>query len=142
MASPYVSDKIRWRVENRADSYCEYCRRHVNYFFPPTTDHIDPDLRSSDPGNLAFSCMPCNWSKREHTTGMDPLTGEMTRLYHPRKDKWSDHFRWSDDWLLILGITPVGRATVELLNLNISAWINIRRVTIGEVHPPEDFIQT
>lgn len=58
-------------------------------------------------------------------------------LYHPRQQKWSDHFRWSEDYTLIIGLTPVGRATVESLKLNRRSLVNLRRVlfALGE-HPP------
>jgi hypothetical protein len=39
-------------------------------------------------------------------------------LFHPRRDRWSEHFAWND--LVLVGLTPIGRATVELLAMN--AW--------------------
>jgi len=60
-------------------------------------------------------------------------------LYHPRRQKWTDHFAWSDDATLVIGLTPTGRATVEKLQLNRSGLVNLRRVlqAIGS-HPPAD----
>jgi hypothetical protein len=46
------------------------------------------------------------------------VSGEIVPLYHPRRDRWDTHFVWSDDFLLIVGLTPTGRATVATLFLN------------------------
>ena len=48
----------------------------------------------------------------------DPRTGKRIRLFNPRMDDWSEHFRWSRDWKRIIGRTPMGRATVAALNMN------------------------
>jgi hypothetical protein len=60
-------------------------------------------------------------------------------LFNPRGDKWATHFAWTDDATQILGLTAIGRATVEALELNREALINLRRVLVkaGE-HPPQD----
>ena len=59
------------------------------------------------------------------------------RLFHPRRNTWSDHFQWSDDFAYIIGITPIGRATVACLHLNRSGVVNLpkslRRLGL---HPP------
>lgn len=66
----------------------------------------------------------------------DPISGESVPLYHPRQHTWSDHFTWNEDFTLLLGLTPTGRATVEKLHLNRSRVVNLRRVlsSSGE-HP-------
>lgn len=67
------------------------------------------------------------------------MTGETAPLYHPRHQTWSDHFEWSADFTLIVGLTPTRRATVEVLHLNRERLANLRRVlyAMGE-HPPEE----
>jgi hypothetical protein len=60
----------------------------------------------------------CNAYKAAATEAVDPETGQMVRLFQPRLDNWSDHFERSRDWLLILGRTPIGRATVMRLHFN------------------------
>jgi len=69
---------------------------------------------------------------------LDPATGKMTRLFHPRLDLWSEHFRWSEDSLDMLPVTSVARATVARLRLNRPALRNLRHAlrSVG-VHPPE-----
>ena len=43
-------------------------------------------------------------------------TGEVVRLFHPRRDIWSDHFGYLE--LDIVGVTVVGRTTASLLDMN------------------------
>ncbi|MCY7391068.1 MAG: hypothetical protein LH647_06055, partial [Leptolyngbyaceae cyanobacterium CAN_BIN12] len=59
----------------------------------------------------AYACLGCNWNKADKTTVLDPYTSEPTGLFHPRRHKWPDHFAWNNDFTLIHGITPIGRAT-------------------------------
>ena len=60
-------------------------------------------------------------------------------LYHPRRQRWGDHFAWSDDFTRVIGLTATGRATVVLLQLNRETLINLREalVVLGQ-HPPEE----
>src|SRR5438874_918388 len=64
-------------------------------------------------------------------------TGRVVALFHPRRQRWTRHFAWSEDFLVIIGRTATGRATVEALQLNRPELLNLRRAlrTIGE-HPP------
>lgn len=86
--------------------------------------------------NLAFSCQGCNSYKYTSVTALDPVTGEAVTLYNPRKDGWEEHFTWSEDCLLLTGISAKGRATIERLYLNRTGVVNLRRVLhkVGE-HP-------
>lgn len=87
--------------------------------------------------NLAYSCGGCNCHKSNKTTYHDPLTFEEVNLFHPRNDKWHQHFQWNDDETLIIGQTPIGRATVALLQLNRQSNINMRTLLIkSKLHPP------
>lgn len=75
---------------------------------------------------------------------MDPESGAEVPLLHPRRDIWSEHFVWSADSLLIVGLTPAGRATLTALDLNRVWVVNIRAADreVGR-HPPQgDPIQT
>jgi hypothetical protein len=65
------------------------------------------------------------------------VSGQRVPLYHPRRDRWDAHFAWSDDFTLMIGLTPIGRATVETLQLNRDGVVNLRHLlyTIGQ-HPP------
>lgn len=89
--------------------------------------------------NLAGSCQGCNNHKYRSTEAPDPQIGEMMPLFHPRRQLWRDHFAWSLDLTRVVGITPTGRATVELLRLNRPGLVNMRRVLRREgVHPPPE----
>lgn len=87
--------------------------------------------------NLALSCQGCNNHKYDHVEAVDPVTGALAPLYNPRQDRWSDHFAWSADTLLLIGISPAGRATVAALHLNRPGVVNLRRLLVAFVeHPP------
>ena len=71
---------------------------------------------ATDLDNLALACWPCNLRKSINLAGIDPETGEVAALFHPRKDTWADHF---EAWRVeICGKTPQGRATVNTLRMN------------------------
>jgi hypothetical protein len=79
----------------------------------------------------------CNNYKNAQTEGLDPETGRRVRLFNPRRQRWADHFAWSEEGLRVLGRTPCGRATVLSLQLNNVIAVMVRRewVTAGW-HPP------
>ena len=66
-----------------------------------------------------------------------PIDELVVPLFNPRKDSWSDHFIWSEDGLLIIGLSPIGRASTETFRLNRKELINLRKIllVVGE-HPP------
>jgi hypothetical protein len=57
---------------------------------------------------------------------IDPLTGEQVELFHPIRQRWSEHFRFQG--YEIEGLTAVGRTTVATLDLNHSRRQRIRQV--------------
>lgn len=106
-------------VRQRARRACEYCRFPESESpLPFCVDHII--ARQHDGGdvldNLALACAFCNSHKGPNLAGIDPETGQLVRLYHPRRDRWADHFRW--DGIRIVPTSPVGRATVAVLAMN------------------------
>ena len=105
-------------VRNR----CEYCRIHQQHYL--ITFHVEHIIarqhRGSDAdSNLALACHFCNRHKGPNVAGLDPATGVLTRLFNPRTDVWSHHFRIERG--RILGLTPVGRTSVEVQQMN--CWI-------------------
>jgi hypothetical protein len=107
-------------------------------------EHIIPISAggTGDAENLAFACGGCNWAKYSKVGEVDPETGEICRLYNPRQDGWSEHFRWNRDATVILGITPVGRATVSCLKLNRDELLNQREgLTALGMHPPHFLVE-
>lgn len=77
-----------------------------------------------DEANLALACDQCNLHKGVNLSGIDPETGSIVSLFHPRKECWSEHFR--DYEGLILGTTPTGRATVQVCDMNSPDRIELR----------------
>ncbi len=75
--------------------------------------------------NLAWSCPGCNLRKSDRIEVRDPDSGDIVPLFHPRSDRWSEHFRW--EGYLLIGKTPVGRATASALDLNHSRRLLIRQ---------------
>lgn len=71
---------------------------------------------ATDAGNLALACVPCNQFKGTDLTSLDPQSGAITPLFHPRLDRWQEHFGLRG--LFIVPKTPVGRVTVRLLQFN------------------------
>jgi hypothetical protein len=80
---------------------------------------------TDDPGGLALACDRCNAYKGPNLTSIDPDTGIVTALFNPRGDVWSDHFAAHGGH--ILGLTPTGRATVRLLNMNALRRVELRQ---------------
>lgn len=141
MPEGQITEEQKRAVAERAKGCCEYCRCQAR-FSPDSfsVEHITPRSRGgiSELSNLALSCQDCNNRKYTSVEAIDPVTGETVPLYHPRQQPWTDHFTWNQDYTLILGLTPTGRATIEKLQLNRAGVINLRRVlcTFGE-HPPQ-----
>ena len=94
-------------------------------------EHIIPIKHggSSEPDNLALACISCNLHKGSNLTGIDPVMDEITPLFNPREDLWEEHFVVSG--IEILGKTPVGRATVRVLNMNSADRLVVRLVGDG-----------
>ena len=66
--------------------------------------------------NLALSCARCNRAKGTDVGSIHPDTGQFTRLFNPRKDRWEEHFVIEDAH--IIGLTPIVQVTVTLLRFN------------------------
>jgi hypothetical protein len=76
---------------------------------------------TDDPSGLALACDRCNVYKGPNLTSIDPDTRTVVALFSPRRDVWTDHFVVREEE--ILGLTPTGRPTVRLLNMNaLGVW--------------------
>ena len=132
---------VRDFVFRRAQARCEYCRSPAAFTHQSfSIEHIRPRSRQGKESvvNLALSCQGCNNHKYDRTKYYDSVSRKVVRLFHPRRDRWIDHFAWTDEGTQILGLTAIGRATVEAMQLNRAALVNLRRVLVeaGE-HPSE-----
>jgi hypothetical protein len=125
-------------VRSRAQERCEYChasQRHYRDKFP--VDHIVARQHrgATVSENLALACLECNLRKGPNIASLDPESGQLVALFHPRKDVWNDHFAWRG--AVLVGLSAVGRATVTLLELNRSSRVVVRESLIEErVFPP------
>ena len=64
------------------------------------------------------------------TLVLDPDTGELTRLFHPRRDEWQEHFT-SQVSGQIESLTPVGRTTARVLNMNDERRVQLRKAILA-----------
>ncbi len=102
-------------------------------------DHIIPEAAGgkTNLSNLCLSCPTCNRYKGARQTATDPESGVVVNLFHPIDQDWGVHFTWNDDHSMVLGLTPIGRATVEALRINRSGIIQLRQYwTALGLHPP------
>ena len=125
-------------VWKRAGGRCEYCRiSSDNLDLPFEVDHIiaEHHLGRTQASNTCLSCFACNRHKGPNVAGVDPVTRKIVPLFHPRRHKWSRHFRW--EGAVLIGRTPTGRATVIALKINLEHRIDLRQGLIDEgVFPP------
>lgn len=142
MSRPYISVQLAAQVFADAGNRCGYCRTDERLTGSSlSTEHILP-VATGGPTtreNLWRSCRECNERKGAQVQGIDPESGDAATLYNPRTQRWGDHFRWSEDGLLIIGVTAVGRATVVALDLNRPLQLVARQrwVLVGW-HPPQE----
>jgi hypothetical protein len=139
MTDNQLTPQIKKKVRLRAKKCCEYCysqEKFATHSF--SVEHIKPLSKGGDNNldNLALSCQGCNNHKYNKTEGKDPVSGTIISLYNPRQQNWQEHFSWNQDYTLIIGLTPLGRTTVEVLRLNREGLVNLRRIlyAMGE-HP-------
>ena len=124
-----IPQKLYEEVRARAEDKCEYCYAPVGITLSIQIDHIEPVSEGgvTTAENLCLSCNLCNGHKATATEALDPETQEIVSLFNPRRDHWSDHFTWSDNYSTIIGTTAIGRATVKRLRMNRSSTVGARR---------------
>jgi len=141
MSSSAVPERLRRWLETLGE-LCEYCYTSERITgIPLEVDHIRPRARrgANSRSNLCRACSSCNTNKGDQTHASDPVTGKRVRPFNPRRQRWSDHFRWSEDGTQIVGLTDCGRATVEALRMNNPRIMRARRLwaSVGW-HPPTE----
>lgn len=120
--------ELRRQVFLRASGRCEYCLIHQDDAVAGhQIDHVIADKHGgpTTEENLALSCLFCNRRKGSDLSSIDPETGNIVNLFNPRTDTWAEHF--VIDGVQILGLSPTGRATVALLQLNAAQRLTERR---------------
>jgi HNH endonuclease len=117
-------------VAHRAGHRCEYCHAPEAIFnFSFELEHAHPQSQqgSDEDSNLALARRACNLHKSDHVTGDDPATQSPVPLFNPRRDRWEEHFQVQATGE-ILGLTPIGRATVARLQMNTAVQLEARRL--------------
>ena len=124
------SATVRRLVLQRALDCCEYCGL-AQSSFSLVAFHVEHVVAKQHQGsdelnNLCLSCHWCNLFKGPNLSTV--VDGELTRLFNPRADTWSEHFSSEDG--RINGLTTIGTATVRLLNMNDPDRVELRRLTM------------
>ena len=140
MSKSYVSTSLRRLVAKRSHDCCEYCLQPEAFAFcPHEVDHIIAEKHDGKTveSNLALACKFCNTFKGSDIASIDPETQITTPLYHPRHDRWQDHFILQDAELM--GLTAIGRTTIWLLRLNRNDRLQERQLwlALGLIQLPE-----
>lgn len=124
-----MDSALRDLVVRRAGNRCEYCLipQSAMPYVPLHLEHIIARQHrgTTTKENLCLACSRCNAYKGPNLSSIDPQSGETVSLFHPRREVWSDHFLFSGDE--IIGITSIGRATAELLNMNHPDRVDLRQ---------------
>ena len=137
--SDYIPADLRRRVRAHFSQCCAYCRSSEALTVVTfEVEHILP-LSLGGPTefeNLGLACPTCNRHKSNRVVGIND-EGLESRLFHPQRDRWLDHFDWSISGIVIVGLTDVGTATINLLRMNRPQLIEVRSlwVIVGK-HPP------
>jgi hypothetical protein len=122
-------DRVTRRiVTERAGQRCEYCGM-AQEAVPLARFHVEHIIArqhggSDDEANLALACHHCNLHKGPNLTGIDPETRAVVRLFHPRLDARDVHFQLQGRF--VVGLTPIGRATVRTLAMNYPEMVELR----------------
>ncbi len=125
--------RLKAQVRRRAGLRCEYClfpERFAELRFQ--VDHVIAQKHSgpTTAANLALACFRCNSHKGPNLSGVDPKSGQVVRLFHPRQEVWAEHFAWHGPRLA--GLTPTGRATIAVLRINRSDAVLARAALFDE----------
>jgi len=129
VSKTYISASLRRTISEQARGCCEYCLQPEFFAFSPhEIDHVIAEKHggATIEDNLALACKLCNTFKGSDIASVDPLTNDITPLYHPRRDRWSEHFQLNDFELLPL--TGRARTTIRLLQINRSDRCEERRL--------------
>jgi len=137
--SRHISASLRRLIAARAEDLCEYCLIHdQDTSLGCQVEHIISQKHGglTIEANLALACVYCNRFKGSDIATISPLTGSLCRLFNPRDDRWSEHFRAGG--VLILGTSEIGKATAALLGFNAADRLIERQALIDAGNYPSD----
>ena len=97
-----MTEATKQQVRDRASHRCEYCRLQQRHL-PRERFHVEhitalKHRGDDDVGNLCLACLRCNLCKGSNLGGIDPdgHDQDLVPLFHPRRDRWDDHFLGCD----------------------------------------------
>jgi hypothetical protein len=120
-------------VAERAGHRFEFSHAPEAIFnLPFEVEHIVPTSRGrpDDESKLALACRACNVYMSDQQSGVDETTREVIRPFHPRCDRWDEHFRVESEHGAIQGLTSIGCVTVACLRMNPGVQREARRSSI------------
>lgn len=126
----WISAELRQTIADRANLLCEYCLiAQADTFYGCEVDHIISLKHggSSELENLAYACVLCNRAKGSDV-GSISASGEFTRFFNPRADRWAEHFRLEQ--ATVTPLTEIGEVTARILAFNDSARLHEREEMI------------
>jgi hypothetical protein len=140
---PRIPAVVKRRVRAKARDRCGYCLSPQTLVMGLLEiEHLTPQGRggTDEESNLWLARSLCNKHKSDKISAIDPETGETVPLFNPRTQDWFEHFHWSDDGVLIIGLSAIGRATVEALHLSDNPNVLIVRSNwvLAGWHPPQE----
>ena len=127
-----VSKELREVVQRRAHGACEYCHLPEDAsVLPHQVDHIVASQHRGpdDLDNLCLCCIRCNLKKGPNIASLDPAVGRVVSLFHPRRQVWHEHFSFDEEGR-IHGLTPEGRASVQLMDMNDPERLELRSLLV------------
>ena len=113
----------------RADTLCECCLIHEDdTVFGCEVDHVISAKHggTAEPDNLAYACVFCNRAKGSDIGSGVQGTGAYVRFFHPRVDRWVEHFTL--DGVIIAALSDIGEVTSRILAFNTSERLLERQV--------------
>jgi len=140
----YIPDAVRHRVIEAFGNRCSYCLAAQRYVLSKLEiERIIPVTQdgSNDDVNLCLACRLCNLYISDQIEAVDPVTKVIVALFNPHTDLERSlpmgYGWWGTDGAIIIGVSPIGRATVEALRLNNEIAVEVRRnwALVGW-HPP------
>lgn len=134
-----ISATLRQQVIERAKACCEYCQTQQKIVIEMQIDHIVPEALGGETAldNLCLACCGCNRFKGAMQTVFDIETQTEIPLFNPRTYQWTEHFQWDETQTRLIGLTPMGRITIELLRINRAELIAARKLWVkAGWHPP------
>jgi hypothetical protein len=143
MSPGRIAADVVQRVRAAAKNRCGYCLSPQRLVMARLEiEHIIPRSKGGgdEEANLWLACRLCNSHKASKTHEIDPVTEEVVSLFNPRTQDWFAHFRWSRDGIRVIGLTPIGRATVIALHLDSDRdALKVRQAWVdADWHPPAE----